>query len=58
MINDYCGFCNDAFSTLLDAYQMKDWGMTWENFIGQAWKEFTNCANEWAKEPIGEGDEG
>lgn len=56
MINDWCGFCEDAFQTLLDAFQMKDWGISWREFIQQAAKEFQNVAESWAYEAVGEDD--
>lgn len=56
MINDYCGFCNDAFQTLLDAYQMKEWGISWKEFIMQAAKEFQNDVENWADESVGENE--
>lgn len=53
-VNEYCGFCEDAFNTLLDAYQMKDWGVSWELFIQTAAVEFVTEANKWLKEKVGE----
>ena len=42
MIDEFNGMCDDLFTTLLDSYQMTDWGMTWEEFLNQAEKEVIN----------------
>lgn len=47
MIEKFCGFCDDAFDTLLDAYQMKDWDMTKQEFFQQAVKEFASTFQKW-----------
>lgn len=39
MINEFNGMCDDLFTTLLDSYMMKEWGMTWEEFVNQAEEE-------------------
>lgn len=39
MINEFNGMCDDLFDTLLDSYQMKNWSMTWEEFLNEAEKE-------------------
>lgn len=57
-INKFCGFCDDAFSTLLDAYQVKDWGMSWPMFVARACIEFTCSVNNWFTYKIGEDENG
>lgn len=56
MINDFCGVCSNAFSELLDAYQMKDWGMSWQEFLEQFAKEISVSVENWKKERVGEDD--
>lgn len=46
-INEFCGFCDNTFDTLLDVYQMKDWGMSWLEFITVAYCEFGKKFAEW-----------
>lgn len=53
IINSFCGVCDQAFETLLDAYQMRDWEMTWEEFINQFEKEIQDKIKLWKKEEIG-----
>lgn len=55
-INNFCGFCDDAFSTLLDAYQMTDWDMNWKEFILKAGAEFVKKVEMWQFENV-DGDE-
>ena len=38
-INDWCGVVDDVFDTLLDAYQQKDWKMSWDEFLTAAQEE-------------------
>ena len=33
MIEKFIDVCSDIKSTLLEIYQMKDWGMTWVEFL-------------------------
>lgn len=53
IIESFCGVCSQAFETLLDAYQMRDWEMTWEEFINQFEKEIQDDIKLWKKEEIG-----
>lgn len=53
IIESYCGVCSQAFGTLLDVYQMRDWEMTWEEFINQFEKEIQDEIKLWKKEEIG-----
>lgn len=57
IIDDFCGVCSNAFSKLLDAYQMKDWGMSWQEFLEQFVKEVSWSVENWKKERIGEDEE-
>ena len=38
-INDWCSVVDDVFDTLLDAYQQKDWKMSWDEFLTAAQEE-------------------
>ena len=49
MIEKFCGVCDQAFGTLLDAYQMKDWGMTWDEFLDQFERELQEQMVAWRK---------
>lgn len=51
-INEFCSFADDAFSTLLEAYHMKNWGVSWQFFVQRAAVEFTIKANEWLNEEV------
>lgn len=42
MIDEFCGACSEAMSTLLDAYQMEDWKMSWKEFLKQFLREMTD----------------
>ena len=53
IIEPYCEVCDKTFSTLLDVYQMKDWGMTWGEFLNQFEKEIQDEIKNWKKEEIG-----
>ena len=53
IIESYCGVCEQAFETLLDAYQMKDWEMTWSEFVDQFEKEIQDEIKIWKKQEIG-----
>lgn len=48
MINNSCGFLDSVFDTLLNAYQMKDWGMSWFEFLRQAQEEMYEAMEGWA----------
>ena len=52
MIEEFSEVCSDAMSTLLDVYQMKNWGMTWEKFLTQFTKEILATIEEWKNEEI------
>lgn len=41
----------EAYSTLLDAYNMEDWGMTWEEFLDKAIEEFSTIKKGEANSP-------
>lgn len=57
MIDKFSGFCSEAFSTLLDAYQMKDWEMSWEEFIIKAQEEINANMEKWKGYAVGEEEE-
>ena len=52
MIEEFCGICSESMSTLLEVYQMKDWGMTWAEFLNEFTKEILDIINKWKKENI------
>ena len=52
MIEEFSGVCSDAMSTLLDVYQMKNWDMTWENFLAQFTEEMLAAIEKWKNEEI------
>ena len=52
MIEEFSGVCSDAMSTLLDVYQMKNWDMTWENFLAQFEEEILVTIERWKNEEI------
>ncbi len=52
MIEEFSGVCSDALSTLLDVYQMKNRGMTWEKFLAQFTEEMLAAIEKWKKEEI------
>ena len=52
MIEDFSGVCSDALSTLLDVYQMKNWDMTWEQFLAQFTEEILAAIEKWKNEEI------
>lgn len=54
MIDEYCGICDELFSVLLDTFQMKDWHMTWKQFIEQAQKEIDLHCKKWKTEKVNE----
>ena len=56
IIEPYCGVCDKIFSTLLDVYQTKDWGMTWGEFLTQFEKEIQDEIKVWQQEEIGVDD--
>lgn len=47
MINNFSAIFDDIFSTLLDIYQMKDWQMSWKDFLIQFNKEASEKILEW-----------
>ena len=52
MIEKFCGVCSESMSTLLEVYQMKDWGMTWAEFLDDFIKETLETADKGKKENI------
>ena len=52
MIEEFSGVCSDAMSTLLDVYQMKDWGVSWVEFLTQFTEEILATIEEWKNEEI------
>lgn len=54
MIEEFSGVCSNAMSTLLDAYQMKDWEMTWAQFLEQFSGEMLDTVNKWKNEVFDE----
>ena len=53
IIEPYGGICDKIFNTLLDVYQLKDWEMTWSEFLNQFEKEIQDEIKLWQKEEIG-----
>lgn len=51
-INDYSLFADKSCNFLLDIYMMKDWGLSWENFLDEAIKEFKEEVEIWKHEDI------
>lgn len=52
MIENFYDICSKSMSTLLEIYQMKDWKMTWAEFLNEFTKEMLDTINEWKKENI------
>lgn len=52
MIEDFSGLCENLFTDLLDTFNMKDWGMSWSDFVKQFITEITEKSKEWEKEEI------
>ncbi len=52
MIEKFCDICSESMATLLEIYQMKDWKMTWVEFLNEFAKEILDTINEWKKENI------
>jgi hypothetical protein len=50
MINDYSNICSETMCELLDIFNMKDWQMTWEEFLIQFQKEILTHIEKWKKE--------
>ena len=57
MIEQFCGVCSDAMSTLLDAYQMKDWHMTWKEFLEQFSYEMIGMVEKWKTDALREDED-
>lgn len=57
MIEEFCGVCSQTMSTLLDAYQMKDWGMTWVEFLEQFTCEILDTIGEYQNEALKESED-
>ena len=57
MIEEFCGVCSKTMSILLDAYQMKDWGMTWVEFLEQFTCEILDTIGEYQNEALKEDEE-
>lgn len=57
MIEKFCGVCSKTMLILLDAYQMKDWGMTWVEFLEQFTCEILDTIGEYQNEALKEGEE-
>ena len=49
MIDEYSNFVTDAIEKLVDAYQMKEWNMSFEDFLKQAKKEMKKEMNKQIK---------
>ena len=52
-INDYNLFAEKACNFLLDTYMMKDWDLSWGDFLDEAVKEFKEEIEAWKHEDIG-----
>ena len=46
MIENFCGICSESMSTLLEIYQMKNWGLTWAEFLKEINKEILDTINK------------
>ena len=51
-INDYNLFAEEACELLADTYVAKDWGLSWENFLDEAIKEFKEEVEIWKHEDL------
>jgi hypothetical protein len=49
-IDDFSNIISDTFGRLLDIYQMKDWGMDFEDFKKEFIKEFQILSPSWTIE--------
>ena len=56
MINNFSTIFDDIFSNLLEIYQMKDWQMSWKDFLIQFNKELSEKIVEW-KDSVEEEEE-
>lgn len=52
MIEKFCCVCSKSMSTLLEVYSMKDWEMTWTEFLDEFTKEILETINKWKEEDI------
>ena len=52
MIEEFSGVCSEVMNTLLDVYQMKDWEMSWVQFLEQFTCEMLDTIGEWQTEAI------
>jgi hypothetical protein len=50
MINDFSNICSEKMCELLNIFNMKDWQMTWEDFLVQFQKEILTHIEKWKKE--------
>ena len=42
MIEEFSGICSETMEILLDIYQMKDWEMSWKEFLKQFLQEMVD----------------
>ena len=49
MINDFSNICSETMSELLDIFNMKDWKMTWEEFLNQFQTEMLTHIENWKR---------
>lgn len=47
MIDEYSNLFEKLMGDLLDVYQMKDWGLSWQSFLEQAKSEIDSKFEEW-----------
>lgn len=52
MIEQFSGLCSSTMSSLLEIYSMKDWGMTWPQFIEQFAMEMRAEMESWKDDDI------
>ena len=52
MIEEFINVSSDTMSTLLDIYQMKDWGVTWVEFLEKFTEVILDTIGEWQCEEI------
>jgi hypothetical protein len=50
MINDFSNICSETMCELLNIFNMKDWQMTWEEFLNQFQTEILTHIENWKKE--------
>lgn len=52
MIEEFINVSSNTMSTLLDIYQMKDWDVTWVEFLEKFTEVMLDTIGEWQCEEI------